>query len=480
MRHILRFPIVIRLLLPLILIPMVGITPRPHVVDQAARQARRAENFQSYRSASRNLLQIVAYFPRRLDLKELAGRFAILGGDFTSGAHLLMELARERDLTPASQVALGDAAMRQSGPQAAIEAWTAALQAGADPRDVFPRLAQAQRQLGNYEEAIQSLEHLSALQPGNAQLMHQIGLLYASRDPEQAIAYLTRALETDPELETSLQPLRRTLRTARLSGNQAYSLLIAGRELASMELWDLAEEAFRQATVMQPDYAEAWAFLAESRQHRTSNEYPNESILENLETALRLDPDSVAVNSLTGLYWQRQDKYDLALVYLHTAAGADPDNPTLQIEIGNTLTQLGEITSAQKYYQRAVDIAPDDPIYWRALAAFSVNYELEVREIGLPAARQAVVLSPEDPASLDVMGRVFTLLDDPLSARRFLLRALLNDPGYAPARLHLGLLYLIEGDTPAAQEQIALAHSLAPPGTPTSVQASRLLQRYFP
>lgn len=459
---------------------MLGITPRPHRVDQAALQARRAENFQSYLSASKNLLQIVTYFPRRLDLKELAGQYAILGGDFESGTHLLREVARQRYLTPASQVALGDAALRHSGPQAAIQAWTTALQAGGNPLDVYPRLAQAHRDLGNYEAAIQSLEQLSALQPGNAELMHHIGLLYASRDPEQAIVYLTRALEIDPELETSVQPLRRSLRTARLSDNQAYSLLISGRELASMEAWDLAEEAFRQATILQPDYAEAWAFLAESRQHRSLNDNPNESILENLETALRLDPNSVAVNSLAGLYWQRQDRYDLALVYLHTAAEADPDNPTLQIEIGSTLTQLGEITSAQKYYQRAVEMAPDDPIYWRALAAFSVNYELQVREIGLSAARQAVVLSPEDPASLDVMGRVFTLLDDPLSARRFLLRALLNDPGYAPARLHLGLLYLIEGDTPAAREQISLAHSLASPGTPTALQAGRLLQRYFP
>jgi tetratricopeptide (TPR) repeat protein len=473
-------PIVFRILLPLIVIPIMGISPRPHKVDQAAIRARRAEKFQSYLSASQNLLQIVTHFPRRLDLKELAGQYAIQGGDLRGGTELLVEVSRQMNITPASHTALGDAAWQQSQPRAAIEAWSTALQEGGDPLVLYPRLAEAHRELDNYEEAIQYLEKLSELQPTNAQVVYQIGLLYASRDPEQAIAYLTRALEIDPGLETAIQPLRRSLRTARLSNNQAYILLNSGRELASMQAWDLAEAAFREATIIQPDYAEAWAFLAEARQHQPATEHANQQLREDLETALRLDPTSVAVNSLTGLYWQRQDRYDLALVYFHAALEADPENPTLHIELGNTLSQLGEITAAQRYYQRAVEVAPDDALYWRALAAFSLNYELQVREIGLPAARQAVVLAPEDPASLDVMGRVFTLLDDPLSARRFLLRALVTDPGYAPARLHLGLLYLIEGDTPAAQEQIALAHSLAPPGTPTADQAHRLMQRYFP
>ncbi|HEX6304606.1 MAG TPA: tetratricopeptide repeat protein [Anaerolineales bacterium] len=473
-------PIIIRILLPLIVIPIVGISPRPHQVDEAAIKARRAENFQSYLSASQSLLQVVTHFPRRLDLKELAGQYAILGGDLKAGTNLLIELARQRDLTPTSHIALGDAASQQSQPHAAIEAWSTALQAGGDPLVLYPRLAEAHRKLGNHEAVIQNLQKLSELQPANAQVIYQIGLLHAARDPEQAINYLTRALEIDPGLEAAIQPLRRSLRTARLSNNRAYSLLISGRELAAMQAWDLAEEAFRQATTIQPDYAEAWAFLAEARQHQSADDYANELTWENLETALRLDPNSVAVNSLTGLYWQRRDRYDLALVYLHAAVEADPDNPTLHIELGNTLTQLGQITTAQKYYQAAVEMSPGDPLYWRALAAFSVNFELEVREVGLPAARQAVVLAPDDPASLDVMGRVFMLLDDPLSARRFLHRALLNDPGYAPARLHLGLLYLIEGDTPAAREQIALAHSLALPGTPTADQANRLLQRYFP
>jgi tetratricopeptide (TPR) repeat protein len=78
------------------------------------------------------------------------------------------------------------------------------------------------------------------------------------------------------------------------------------------------------------------------------------------------------------------------------------------------------------------------------------------------------------------MAQIYTLLDDPLSAQRFLARALRADPNYAPARLHLGLIYLLEGDPTRAYHQLTLARSLAAPDSPAADQSERLLQQYFP
>jgi tetratricopeptide (TPR) repeat protein len=141
---------------------------------------------------------------------------------------------------------------------------------------------------------------------------------------------------------------------------------------------------------------------------------------------------------------------------------------------------MGDLNKSLTYYERATELAPKDPNQWRLLAIFSIKYELQVREIALPAARQAVLLNPKDPASLDVMAQVFTILDDPLSAQRFLVRSLQADPSYAPARLHLGFLHLMKGHNSDAYQQLSLAASLAPAGTPTEEQAKRLLQRFFP
>jgi Tfp pilus assembly protein PilF len=73
------------------------------------------------------------------------------------------------------------------------------------------------------------------------------------------------------------------------------------------------------------------------------------------------------------------------------------------------------------------------------------------------------------------MGQVLIKLGDLASAERFLARALLADAGYAPAHLHLGLAYLLQGEGQSAQEQLLLAQSLDP-GSATARQAQRLLE----
>jgi Tfp pilus assembly protein PilF len=108
-----------------------------------------------------------------------------------------------------------------------------------------------------------------------------------------------------------------------------------------------------------------------------------------------------------------------------------------------------------------------------------LQHQVQVRQIALPAIRQALLLSPDDPVILDLMGHTFFLLEDYSSAERFLLRAVQADPAYAQARLHLGMTYLLQGEISVAREQLSLAHDLAPQ-TQVAERAQRLLQRYFP
>jgi Flp pilus assembly protein TadD len=111
------------------------------------------------------------------------------------------------------------------------------------------------------------------------------------------------------------------------------------------------------------------------------------------------------------------------------------------------------------------------------MAAFSIKHDYDVHQIGLPAARQAVILAPDGPAELDTMAQVLISLSDTGSAERFLQRALDANPDYAPAHLHLGIIYALNGDIKLARQKFELAISLAP-GTPTAEQAQRLLDTY--
>jgi Flp pilus assembly protein TadD len=97
----------------------------------------------------------------------------------------------------------------------------------------------------------------------------------------------------------------------------------------------------------------------------------------------------------------------------------------------------------------------------------------------LPAARQAILLNPEDPIALDLMGQALFLLGDLHNAQRFFLRSLSIDPGSALPHLHLGMVYLQKNDPDLAQQQFQFAQQLS---TDSAVldQVERLLGYYFP
>jgi Tfp pilus assembly protein PilF len=77
------------------------------------------------------------------------------------------------------------------------------------------------------------------------------------------------------------------------------------------------------------------------------------------------------------------------------------------------------------------------------------------------------------------MGQTLLRLGDPLTAERFLRRALDANSSYASAHLHLGWVYLFSGQQGRAYDQFQRAQALDP-NSPIAEQAGRLLDNYFP
>jgi tetratricopeptide (TPR) repeat protein len=116
---------------------------------------------------------------------------------------------------------------------------------------------------------------------------------------------------------------------------------------------------------------------------------------------------------------------------------------------------------------------------WRALAAFSVQYNMQLEDVGLPAAQMAVELSGEDPLALDVLGWTLALLERYDEARDTLEHVLSLDPQLPQAHLHLGIVALQTDDWAAAKDYFQQARDLDP-GGPVGEQAQMLLNQYFP
>ncbi len=462
-----------RILLPLLLIPLLGIAARPHAVVIAFRQARTALDNQRTLEAGLYLAEAAQHHPWRADLWETAAWYLLENGSPGTAIYFLDQSQTQNPLAFRGTLTLGSAYLELGDLPGAVEVWENALTQNGSSPAIYEQLAQVHLLQEDYAAALLDLQTLIQLDPYNPQYQYTLGLTLAATDPEAALPPLAQAAALDESLADAVHTLILNIENSLLEEDPAYTYVSAGQALGALEEWPLAVEAFRRAAELEPEYAAAWAFLGEAYFHIGRDGLPE------LEKALALYPYSLAGNIFQALYYQRQERHEYALIYFHTAALLDPGNPALQVEIGGTLAQMSDLPTAMKYYQRAVELAPHDTDYWIILASFSINNQYLIKTIGLPAARQAVILAPDNPATLTLMGQAFLVLEDDFSARRFLRRALAADPNYAPAHLYLGIMYLAQGKRTEAWQQLSLAQSLSPE-SPSAHQAQRILQRYFP
>ena len=468
----------LRPILAVILIGLLNLAPRSHSYHDALDKARLALEHNDLTHAVGHIEEAAEETPWRTDLPLLAARYALQSGNPHQAIQILEQPRVASQLSPANLILLGDAYQQSGNVLMAAAIWQHVAKLSPSP-EIYQRLASYHQARRDFPAAIQDLHQLLQYNPADASLNYRLGLLYATQDPESGLAYLAQAAELDPNLASSALELQRKIRTATLFDEPAYTFTAAGRVLAMLDEWNLAEAAFLKSVQLRPDYAEAWAFLGEARQHSTSSislKYPG---LPDLQMALSLDPDSIAANLLMGLYCSRQGDYQLATRYIQTTIALEPDNPLLHAELANTLALQGDLPAAQAAYQHAISLAPDDPFFYRLLAEFSLTYHIQIREIALPAARTAVILSPQDPRALDILAQALLYLEDTLNAERFLLQALAIDPLYAPAHLHLGLVYIQRGEMERGRQELDLAGSLGSDSR-TAAQAQRFIDYYFP
>ena len=477
MKKSIQIPVYLRLMLIGIAIILITLSPRPRLLQSGLVGAYQALQDGSPGQVARRLAVVLAFEPWRTDLRLAAGRYAAQSGDYPGAVDYLEGVAEHQRLSPQDWLVLGDAYQALGEGSQAVSAWQKAQEMGADRLGVARRLLEVHQAQGDSVAISQDLKVLADLQPQNAPAHFQAGLHLAASDPETALPYLETASTLDQELASKVRRLRDAILVAVLENDPSYRLVAAGRQLAAMEEWELASQAFQNAVQINPNYGEAWAYLAEARQHLAGGQLS--LARQALENALKNSPDSVLVHILASLYWQRQGDDTQAQDQLSQALRLEPENPILYVEMGNILARNGDLDTAMQAYQKAVDLDPQDISYRRALVDFLLHHQIELRQSALPVARQAVLADPENPAALDLLGETLFLLGDYHTAGRFIERALQLDPEYAPALMHLGVVSVYLGDGSKARQLLIRARDLADDQS-TLNQARRLLEYYFP
>jgi len=389
-------------------------------------------------------------------------------------ARRLYETALIQDgLSSIGKLNLGDIYSAAGDSDAAITTWRSIGYGTPESAAAFSRLAAIERLQGNLSLAMQYWGDVLKIDPENGEAHYNLGLYLMVTQPMQALTELMYALHTNPDLGGKVQVLRTGLNLASLQEDAAYRFVLSGRALAAIGAWDLALAAFSQATAANSNFSEAWAWQGEAYQHLGQDGLPA------LKKALELDMNSIMSLALNGLYYRRQDQIDKAWSLYIRAATLDPTNSNWVEVLGELSAQKGNLLVALSYYQRAVVLSPQDPIAWRSLAVFCVQYNVNIDTIGLKAALQAMELEPENWRSQDVMGQVYMAKGDLVSARLYFKRSLELAPEQPESYLHLGYLDLLEDQRAGAYDNLVNARQLDPEGS-IGWQAQRLLDQYFP
>lgn len=294
--------------------------------------------------------------------------------------------------------------------------------------------------------------------PQDPEAYLQLARIWSVSEPEKALAPLQVVRSITDDDSSLVINLIRTIEDTRAQDSAAYTLANVGILYAARAEWDYAVWALTNATQLEPDYAEALAYLGHALDESGSS---GRSVLEK---AARLDPDSMVTWILLARHWIRNSDLDKAEEALAHAAELDPRSPVAAALTGEILALKGDHDSASLAYLRACQLEPDIPDFWILLAEYSLAYEVNTGMLAMQAARKAVLLDPDNAYALDLLGFSHYLEGSLDVASRLLERSAGMAPNSASAAFHLGLTYLEQGKKDSARSELARAASLEPSG----------------
>jgi tetratricopeptide (TPR) repeat protein len=154
-------------------------------------------------------------------------------------------------------------------------------------------------------------------------------------------------------------------------------------------------------------------------------------------------------------------------------------NPDWQVALGDVTARTGDVPDGLAHFQAAIDLSPRKADYWRALANFTVDYNYNIKGMGFPAGLQARALAPDDPQNPITLGRVYFALGEIDTAQELWEDVLHSNPDTPAVYLYLGVMFLQQGNSKPAYDNLVRAVNLDPHG-PYGAQAGRMLDQYFP
>lgn len=234
---------------------------------------------------------------------------------------------------------------------------------------------------------------------------------------------------------------RKLIQATRLSGplvtnGEAYNLYLTARGLIrtrNKDVFVTSSNLLRDAIKLDPNYAPAWASLAESTY---LEDFPtgSEGLIAALPTAdryarraLQLAPDLSDGHRVLALLLPYGSPE--ALAHLRRAVALDPNNAEALIGLGSALGAAGEFDAEMAAYRRAREL---DPLWFRTTGQLGIR----LAETGQRDEAEAIANSgfANNPPNLHILlGRIAWIFGDfSEAARHWAITARANSPRWSP------------------------------------------------
>lgn len=441
------------LLLPLMTFIMLNTHPIPREILDASYKVNTVT--ENTGDESEKLMLLLQFQPWRSDFWERLGRAFLDNHAYMDAIDAFQKGDANDGLSVNGKIAWADALISSGDIDSAKQLLRVNSSKG-DSLIQFLQITALQRRIGDVFGAEATLINGNRLFPENNEILFQLGLMLSTTQPDSALQFLTKSQPGNQNDKLLKNALLATIEATNNGIDPMQRFLQIGQVLSTFDEWDAAAQAFESSLANDPNSALGLAYLGEAKQRLGQNGFTE------IDRALELAPGNEIVNGLAGLYFRRQEKFDLAILYLDKASQLNRQANVWLIEKGRTYEQMGELEKAYQLLKDATILSPEDYTTWKALSVFCITHNYDVETTGLTAARMALSLNPSSSVLADLLGTGLMITGDYDSAERFFLMALKLDPNQSAILIHLGQLGILQKNYPMARVYLQQAVDFAP------------------
>ncbi len=253
---------------------------------------------------------------------------------------------------------------------------------------------------------------------------------------------------------------------------RAYEYYLRGRQLFHQrraETLDAAEDLYRRAIALDPDYALAFSGLADCSCFRFFEHAGGDEALAQAESAsrraLKLDPELAEAHASRGLALTYQRRFDEASEEFERAMDLDSSLYEAPWYYARSLQAQGRIDQAVALYERAAELRVDD--YQASIFAAGgyrgLGRDEDARNAsqrGLAAAERALVLNPADSRALYLGAMELQVAGDTARSEEWARRAVQSDPTNPLMLYNIGCIHARGGRNGLALDHLERAIEL--------------------